>query len=352
MFPLERNCSDNERDNDNGTSRAHVNYFDAITKLSGDDGELERSARVRSKRKQQFKLRQCKSDSNVRRCSEIDKMGSKVSRSRSFDNVETDSIMYESLLNAKSVKKDEKSLCSLEDSEDDYKLLETSEDEKDSSSEADVDVDANIKSVNCITNKAGITSDLDGHDTAENRISESKIENINCIHQAPRVISSAGNEIESDLLCKKYSTLPRVKIKKGNVDHDQLGVRSSVPNKSFTDNRAHCSKEITSENEKQVQVNDGVTASNSTDTSEVPGDGMSDKTDDLETFRSTTLPKTRSRLKESLFRHSLRQAIDSTTPRKHFRISDASEHSAIIIPDIVESASGTGKKDMFDRILI
>lgn len=325
MFPFGENCSDNERDNNKGTSQVDVNYLTAIAKLSG---ELESVVRVRaSERKQQFSLRQCKSDSNVRRYSKIDKMGLKVSRSRSFDNVD-ESIVYKPLVKDKSVKKDEMSLCSLEDSDGDYKLLDSSEDEIISGS------DASGTDANCITGNISITVD-DGLDITENNISELKTNNINCIQpQRCVVITSAGNEIPNDLLCKKYSTLPRVKIKKGNVDHDHF-LRCSTPNNAF-DSQAHCSRENTSETQVQNSP------ASSLNTSQV--NDKSDKTNDLETFRSTTLPKTRSRLSEPFFRHSLRQAIDSTMPRKHFRISNASEHSAIIIPDNIESASGTGKK--------
>lgn len=341
MFPFEKNCSDNERDNNNGTSQGNVNYPTAITKLSIHVGELESAACVRVSKRRQFSLRQSKSESNVRRCSKIDKMGSRISRSRSFDNVESDSIVYESLVKDKSVNKDEKSLCSFDDFDDDYKLLESSEDEGDSNSEAGGD------DANCIMSAAGNISKtvFDGHDTTENRLLESNINNINCIEQPRRVITSTGNEIQSDLLCKKYSTLPRVKIKKGNVDHDHI-VRCSVPNKSF-DNRAHCSKETMSES--QVQSDGNSATIKIAGIPEVPDN--SDRRNDLETFKSTTLPKTRSRLSEPFFRHSLRQAIESTMPRKHFRISNASEHSAIIIPDsTLESASGTGKKRLM-RIL-
>lgn len=327
MFPFEENCSDNERDNNNGTSRTHVNYPIAITKRSS---ELENAAaRVRaSKRKQQFSLRQCKSESNVRRNSEIDKMGSRVSRSRSFDNVDAESVEYKSLMK-KSLTNDERS--DFDDSEDEYKPLE---DESDSESAADED--------NCITSAAEtVAADIspetgaaDGHEAIEKRISESNINNINCI--ARRGLTSTGNEIQSDLLCKKYSTLPRVKIKKGNVDHDHVA-RCSVQ----IENRAHCSKEIMSET--QVQSDGNSSTANISTVSAVPNE--SDKANDLETFRSTTLPKTRSRLSEPFFRvHSLRRAIDSTMPRKQFRISNASEHSAIIIPESIESASGTGKE--------
>ena len=320
MFPLDENCSDNEHDNNNGASQGDVNYLTAITKLSVVVSELESVACIcASKRKQKFGLRRIKSDSDVQRVSKIDKMGSRISRSRSFDNVETDSIVYESLVkNNKIVKKDERSLCSFDDDiDDDYKLLETSEDEKE------------VDDVNCIIEN----NSKPDHETIENRISESNSNNINCIQQPRHVIT--GNENQSDLLCKKYSTLPRVKIKKGNVDHDHF-VRCSVPNKSF-DSRAHCSKEVMSET--QVQNDIKCVTGNVANTSKISNE--SDIASNLETFRSTTLPKTRSRLSEPFFRHSFRQAIDSTMPRKHFRISNASEHSAIIIPEV---ASGTGKK--------
>lgn len=322
MFSLEENCGDNQFDNNNEVSQNDVNYPTAVTKPSIDVDAPETAARV-SKRKQQFSLRKCQSDTSIGRCSEIDKMGSDISRSRSFDNIETDSIVYESLVRNKAVKKDE----SIVDSDEDYKLLESSSDDGMNSSDE-----------NCQANTIEHTPTLDlgcnGHETNENRIMES---NINYNQQQPR----AGNEIENDLLCKKYSTLPRVKIKNGNVnvDHDPF-VRCSVPNKSF-DSRAHCSKENLNEI-KVFNDNFKTEITTDTDTSEVLNK-IDNKVSDVEAFRSTTLPKTRSRLSEPFSRHSLRRPIDSTVPRKYFRISNALEHSAVIIPDNIESASGTGK---------
>lgn len=328
MFSLEENCCDNQLDNNNEESRSDVNYPTAITKPSIDVDAPETAARVSRRKLQQFSLRKSKSGSSVRRCSEIDKMGLGISRSRSFDNIETDSIVYESLVRNKTVQKDE----IFDDSDEDYKLLE-------SSSEGGA-IDSNIDSdddgiANTIEHTETLNMDCDGHDTNENRIMESKI---NYNQQSPR----AGNEIENDLLCKKYSTLPRVKIKNGNgnVDHDPF-VRCSVPNKSF-DNRAHCSKE----NMNEIKVfNDDYKVETTTDTSEVLSKS-DNKAGEVKTFRSTTLPKTRSRLSEPFSRHSLRRAIDSTVLRKHFRISNASEHSAVIIPEsAVSAASGTGKNE-------
>lgn len=301
VHSLEERCSDNQRDNDSETSRAHVNY---LTNLSISDKAATCAAR---RKRQQLELRKCKSDSNVRRRSEIDKMGSRISRSRSFDNLETDSIVYASLMARKL------SLESCDASDDDYKLLESSDERS--------DVDDNHYATN-------INFDCDGHDTAENRSSIIEA-GTNCIQQpppTPRVdLTSAGNEIENDLLCKKYSTLPRVNFKNGNLDHEQFS-RRSAPYKSCN-SRAH--------------VNVNVKTAN---TSEAPNN--SDKSNDFTSFRSTTLPKTRSRLSEPFSRHSLRRAIDLTIPRKHFRISDASEHSAAIIPASNESTSGTGENVM------
>lgn len=238
---------------------------------------------------EQFYLRRCRSDCSVPK---IDEMGARIGRSKSFESLNTDSIVYK-----KVVKKDEKSLNSFEDSEDDYKLLDSSGDESDGGSDTDDN--------HCATDI--IEPICDGHDSPE-------IATNNC----------NGNEIENDLLCEKYSTLPRVKTKNGNVDHEAFA-RHSAPYKS-ADCRPHCSKENMSKEIVDTKASDVLT--------------NDDKAADFSSFRSTTLPKTRSRLSEPYSRHSLRRAIDLTISRKHF--SNASDHRALIIPGN-ESSSGTGK---------
>lgn len=296
--------------NNNETSRGVVNCFDANAKLSVDD-RVTRESR-------QFNLHRCKSDSNGRRRSRNIEMGTSVSRSRSSGNLETDSIVFESLMERKSVKRDEKSLCSFGDSDDDeYKPLESSDDDNISKSETDDN--------NCITNE--IQQCSDGHDARRgSQISESN----NCIQQprACAAITSAnvGNEIGNALLCKKYSTLPHVK---GNVDHDAFA-RRSASYKSLQ-NCGHCSMENMKVDNSELEASSE--AFNSGDKA----------TNNFASFRSTTLPKTRSRVSEPYSRHSLRHAIDLTMPRKHFGTGRASEHSAVIIPGNNESTSGTGK---------
>jgi hypothetical protein len=110
----EEDVSDNQLDNNNEKSASSANGW-------------WRGVRA-SKRKRPLSLRKCESESNVRRRLEIDEMGSNVSRSKSLDNMETDSIVYEALTHNKAAKRDENSLCGFE-SEDDYKLLASSEDE-------------------------------------------------------------------------------------------------------------------------------------------------------------------------------------------------------------------------------
>lgn len=318
MFSPAEKCSVNHRDN-SAISQSDVNCHTAIAKRSFAPSAA--AVACASKRN----LRKCKSDSNVgRRHSEIDRMGLTISRSKSCDNIETDSIVYESLTKNKKV--DEKSLCSFGDSDEDYKLLESSENDESDSGEEDDDS-------GCVTK----TIELDGHDASP--ILASNNINNDCMQQTPR----AGNEIENDLLCEKYSTLPRVKFKKGVLDRDRFS-RCSAPYKSF-DNRAHCSKEEIMSEFRVVSDGRSETAKVS-DTLEAPI--QSDKLDNvtsspLPSFRSTTLPKTRSRQSEPHFRHSLRQAIDLTMPRKHLRISDASEHNVVISPGSETTrALGTG----------
>lgn len=278
-------------------------------------------------------LRKCKSDSNVgRRHSEIDRMGTTISRSKSIDNIETDNILYETL--TKKTKVDVKSLCSFDDSDEDYKLLESTEND---------DSDSGGDDSGCVIKAM---ASCDGHDIAENSTPISAANNIfdDCIQQTPR----ADNEMIGDLLCKKYSTLPRVNYEKGSADGDQFA-RRSMPYKSF-DNRAHCSKEevmsaflvVSDEKSETADILKFV---------EVPV--RSDKQNEVTsspspTFRSTTLPKTRSRQCEPYSRQSLRHTIDLTMPRKHLGISDASAHNTAIIPGsegiTTAVASGMGKK--------
>jgi hypothetical protein len=336
MFSPKEMCSDNHRDNNNEMLQSDDNC--------GRSFAPQASAVVcASKRKQQFDLRKCKSDSNVdRRHSKID-MGSTLSRSKSCDNIETDSIVYKSL--TKNRKVDEKSLCSFDESEDDYKLLESSENDDDSDSGED--------DSGCITKTV---LNRNGHDTTQNSSSFMNNHNSDCIQQTPR----AGNEIEieiknenDDLLCKKYSsTLPRVKHEKGIVDRDRFS-RCSMPYKS-SDNRAHCSKEVIMSDFEVVS--DGKSeAAEVSKTLEAPikGDKANDVTSSpLPSFRSTTLPKTRSRLSEPYSRHSLRHAIDLTMPMKHFGVSDASEGNAAIVPGnngnelITMGLVGEGRKNV------
>lgn len=296
MFSPDVSCSANQSDNNSEISQHDVNYPTGITNLSFDISALESAA----KRKQPLGLRKCKSESRRFR---IDKMGARLTRSRSLETIEVE---YNSLTRNRPAMDEE-------DSDDDYKLLESTEDELNSGSEADDN--------NCATNAIEhiSTAACDGHDSAEN---SSRRVSTNCT-----AITSAGNEITNDLLCKRYSTLPRVKIKKGNVDHEHLA-RRSAPYKSF-DNRAHCSIEVAADNERATtDISRAITES--------------DKAN--KTLRSTTLPKTRSRVSEPYSRHSLRRAIDSTMSRKDSRISDASEHRAVIIP--AANGPGTGKNEV------
>lgn len=108
-------ASDNQLDNNNEKSESSANC-------------RWQDVRASKRKRRRLSLRKCKSESNVRRRHEIDEMGSNVSRSRSLDNIETDSIVYEALTDNKAAKRDENSLCDFE-SEDDYKLLQSSEDE-------------------------------------------------------------------------------------------------------------------------------------------------------------------------------------------------------------------------------
>lgn len=333
MFSPGDKCNDNRPDNNNAISQNDVNCNTAKRSFAPQAAVVA----CASKRKRQLNLRKCKSESDVGRRYSIDfRMGSTISRSKSYDNIETDSIVYESL--TKNRKVDEKSLCSLDDSDEDYKLLESSENDDDSDSGGEDDS-------GCVTKTI---SKRDGHDNAENSNSVSAFDNHNsCMQQTPR----AGNEVEIDSLCKKYSTLPRVKIKKGIVDRDQF-LRCSVPYKSF-DERAHCSKEEVISDFEVVSDGKSETAEVS-ETLEAPikSDKLSDVTSSQSTsFRSMTLPKTRSRLSEPYFRHSLRQAIDLTMPRKHVEISNALEHNAAIIPGNNETMTmvamaGNGKHNL------
>lgn len=255
-------------------------------------------------KQRQLNLHKCKSDSDVRRRSRIDKMGARISRSKSLDNISTESVVYKSLLLNKP-KRDERSLCSFDDSEEDYKILESSEGEVDSGSEYEEDKN------NCVTIEQ--CSTVDGR--TENRIRVV----VDQQHQQ----TTAGNEIiQNDLSCEKYSTLPRVNLPKGNVEHETFA-RRSMTFKSH-ENRGQKMNEV------RVKATD-----NTSD----------DKTTDFTSARSTTLPKTRSRLSEPFSRHSLRRAIDLTMPRKYSAsdISDAPTHSEVIISADNESTSGTGK---------
>lgn len=296
MEVLEVNCNrDNQLDN-NEISRSDVNCL----------GRLSKAASA------QLTLRKCQSDSNVRRRSRVDKMGARISRSRSADSVPAEIAAYESLLKDK--KKDERSLCSFGDSDEEYKILESSE--LDSGSEADDEND-------CATFEQCPSALSYGHDSAEN----SRASN-DYIHRSSstRAASSAGNETRNDLLCEKSSTLPRVNHPKCNVEHEVFAAC-----KPF-DYRGQVLQ-----NEVKVMASDN----GQDDTSEV----LDDKpTADFTQHRSTTLPKTRSRLSEPYSRLSLRRAIDSTMLRKHSSISDAPTHSAVIIPAGNESTSGTGKR--------
>ena len=288
---------DNNSDNNNEVSRCNDNY----AKLSFASSPVVAFA---SDSKQQFKLRRCRSQSKVKSLqTEINKMGNTINRSKSLDNVINDSRVYESLM----PKEREKEVVNDSDSsDDDYKLLESSDDEV----------------VDCVTNTCEETTNDNGHDNTENRSSENLDSNNDCIQQ---LSPSCADASLNDLFCQKYSTLPRVKFKKGNVNRDPFA-RCSVPYKSFSVN-------CPSSDEIKV-VNDSPTSL----TSEAPS--RRDKSKIENSFRSTTLPKPRSRLSEPFSRRSLRPAIDFAMPAKHFRISDAPQHSAVIIP---ESTSGTGK---------
>lgn len=323
MFSPAEKFSDNHCDNNNVILQSDVNCHTAS--FAPQAAAFVACASKRN-------LRKCKSDSNVeRRHSEIDRMGSTISRSKSYDNIETDSIMYESLTKNKKVEVDE---C-FDDSDEDYKLLESTEnDDSDSGEEEDS---------GCAKKAIEQTSNHDDHEIGS-PILASNNNNYDCIQQT---LPRAGNEIENDSLHEKYSTLPRVKYKKGIVDRDQFS-RCSMPYKSF-DSRARCSKE-------EIIHEFGVVIDGKCETAEVlEAPVKSDKLSDGDitsstTFRSTTLPKTRSRMSEPYSRHSLRQAIDLTMPTKHFRISDASEHNTVIIPGRNEATAlgaGMGKKKKF-----
>jgi hypothetical protein len=310
MFAAAEKCSDNQRD-ENSQSVVNCHTKRSFAPEAGDgDGK---------------KLRKCKSQPNVgRRHSEINRMGTTISRSKSFDNIESDSFVYKTLTKRK------KSLCSFDDSDEDYKLLESTEND---------DSDSGGDDSGCVT-KTMVNHD--GHDTTENSspILASNNSFNDCIQRAPR----AGNELTG----KKYSTLPRVNVESRSVDRDQFA-RFSAPYKSF-DNRAHCSKEEVLSDFRFVSGGKSETAE-VLKFMEVPV--RSDKQNSVTsspspTFRSTTLPKTRSRQSEPYSRRSLRQAIDLTMPRKRLGISDASEHNAAIIPGSEGRASaiatGMGKK--------
>lgn len=180
--------SDNHVDNNNEKSESSVNCSAKLSSAMGN-------------RKRPLSLRKCKSDLNVRRRLKIDEMGSNISRSRSLDNMESDSFVYESLTGNKGAKRDDNSLCGFEDSDDDYKLLRTSEDEEEEES--------------CATTveqilPAATAVDVDGHDIAES----TNFVQASCDHHR--------------------STLPRVK----HEPHDGFA-RFSAPYMSLADRAPH-----------------------------------------------------------------------------------------------------------------
>src|SRR5690349_3085058 len=155
MFSHE--CSVNQSDNSNEKSQCNVNS----SKLSL---ALENTVRS-SKRKRQSSLRKCKSESNVR------EMGSRLSRSKSLENVDVEFVVaYESLKRKRNT-----SLAS-EESADDYKLLESSE------------LDSETDCESTVIEQASKT-DNNVHDSAENSSNDVIVDN--CVQHR------AGNEIKS-----------------------------------------------------------------------------------------------------------------------------------------------------------
>jgi hypothetical protein len=177
--------SDNQLDNNNEMSEGNDNcrWQDVLS----------------SKRKRPLSLRICKSESNVRRRLKIDKMGSvesNVSRSRSLDNIKTDSIVYEALTLDKVPKRDESSLCDFE-SEDDYNLLQNSEDE--------IVVEEPARLILSLHHSA-----LDDRNIAETLNSD---------------FDTDSEQLTPPASCQDNLTLPRVS--------DEVFVRSSAPYKSL-----------------------------------------------------------------------------------------------------------------------
>lgn len=291
MFPLEEDCTDNHNDVNNQISQNSDNCLTAINNFSAlQAAETERN--------QQLMIRKCKSESSFKESSKkVQKMGTTLSRSKSCENFETDRIVIEPLMPDKLVAKDDHSLCGFDDSEEEYELLENSDDIEDEQEITEGDKD----------NDDGLIEEETHSD------GQAIIQNAN----TSSVISewSPQNAVLGDL-SKASTTSMFVKIDEVDKEENDLRfLRYSMPNKSINNDQAFLPKTAQSL------------------------DSPLDETIYSAAVKSTTLPKTRSRLCESRLRHSLRKAIDFTQSRKYSSFSNGSRNATEIIPDTNEQAN-------------
>lgn len=262
------------------------------------------SATTEANSEQQIQLRRCKSEASAQKLIDI-RMGVRVSRSHSADSI----VDYEPLSQINLLVNREDN-----DDDDDYKLL-------DSSSDDGIELNVLNNDNNC-----------DGQtiDNTCTTISSSEQQQLN-------VSRAVDNNCES-VIRTKFSTLPRIKKSRDlNDTRRSLHTKATI---NFNDMRVEKSEEVA------VKLANN---SETVDDSNMRAMCKSDKTNESQ-FCSTTLPKARSRLSDSLhFRHSLRfHSIDSDRKRRHLsevhnnNAASGNNHIAILA-NAGESTSGTSE---------
>ncbi|CRK91179.1 CLUMA_CG004864, isoform A [Clunio marinus] len=311
-------------DNSNEISQDNVTFLKIAKRLHG----AKTFSISTSNEKRHFDLFRSKSESQLSLLSlnleKSIKMGQEIRKSKSCEEMNKDSPVYCSLVKRIDERVDEESFNY---SDEDYKLLENSE------NSSDYGDDLTIIKANNIN-----------HYDQDNEVTESRIDETNMQSDEQ---SSIRNTF--DVQCKPFESF----FKENNVAADRTCStfpRKRFRNECFVKNEARrCSlscKAVENQSRALKSYNKSVNSSelNAPNTSEQNHKEIVESPlnrDDFSSFRRSTLPKTRSRFdeKNSHSRHSLRRTINFTNvtnPGEQHRI--VMNCNAIYMPD-TESTS-------------
>lgn len=368
------------KSDNHGISQKPINY--------PHSSQLQAYDAYATAKKYEKQFRRCKSCTDIEKQAKINnKMGSRVSRSHSCDNVMVNSVsfVYEPL-NRKNLLVNQ-DIVSDNDDSDDYKLLDSSsDDESDNNEFSNVKLNISnnddchecpIKDSNDInddsidddngsyerttnTNKNMLSINCDGqqHDnTDENSCTIiTKSTNGHTLQLNVNGTVPSSNINDNCSLITKFSTLPRMKAHESN-NNENCVRRSCKVTKKRTDVLNEREIEEVKKPVKLENVNNNCECSGNSSSSRtmlniqennthhdnvINEIQKSDKTNDL-LFHCTTLPKARSRMSEPPhFRHSLRHSIDPERPRKCLSEFNASGIETTAV-NCDESTSGAGK---------